>query len=480
MLPNFCTISFLGGYPGRVTTSTIILLAVNKTSASNMTKDLYFWKFKGQVPSAPANHRPRPPQDPDGLILAREEDATSAASVHAETLEPLPAGSENNNKNNNNKSIIVDRAVKTMPQLTRASADDRPLPSAKSVTPIPLAFEVINAGSRGAPTEDISNDNNNGSINLATAPTQNSRNHNQKPFPWKNVIAWALLMVMVVAGAVVGGVCGYGGCGGGEATASARTLTITNFVNSNSYLGVDLSPTGTLPEERALHWIIHDDPLHLDVSEGDALRILQRYSLLTLWFQGTTGMAWIDSTNWLTKDECSWHGIGCKLGVVTQVELWGNGLQGKLSPDLGLLSDLSVFNLNSNSNLSGSLPSEIGLWISLTYFDCSLNSISGTLSTEIGLWTSLGVLNLGYNILTGSLPSEIGLWTSLTHFDVSSNSLTGAIPETIASWPLIDNAIFDKNNFVGSVPVGICEFISGSDQFTADCELNCSCCTFCT
>ena len=78
----------------------------------------------------------------------------------------------------------------------------------------------------------------------------------------------------------------------------------------------------------------YDDPLQLNVSDdGDEFRLLQRYSLLTLWFQELdAGAAWIDSTNWLNEDECSWHGIDCKLGVVTRVNLAGNGLQGHSPP----------------------------------------------------------------------------------------------------------------------------------------------------
>jgi hypothetical protein len=84
------------------------------------------------------------------------------------------------------------------------------------------------------------------------------------------------------------------------------------------------------------------------------------------------------------------------------------------------------------------------------------------------------------NSFTGTLPSEIGLWTSLTFFAVMTNSLTGTIPETIANWTLIKYAYFNDNNFSGSMPDAICEFISAEDFLTANCELLCSCCTNCS
>jgi hypothetical protein len=217
-------------------------------------------------------------------------------------------------------------------------------------------------------------------------------------------------------------------------------------------MGVDLSPTGTSPEERALQWLINDDPLQLNVgAEGDEFRLLQRYSLLTLWFQGDTGTTWDKSTNWLTEDECTWAGITCQSGVATEINFHNNGIQGSLSPDLGLLTDLT--NLEIVEGLSGSLP------------------------LEIGLWTNLENIDVNYNLLSGSLPSEIGLWTNLQDFSVANNLLTGTIPATIANWKLIESGNFQGNDLSGSMPDGICEFFTG--PLWADCNLPCGCCTAC-
>ena len=240
-------------------------------------------------------------------------------------------------------------------------------------------------------------------------------------------------------------------------TLSTRAQNITNFIQLHSYLdGVELSPGGSLPEEQALQWLINNDPLRLTVGNdnGDEFRLLQRYSVLNLWFQSDTGTSWIDSTNWLNDDECSWTGIRCVLGVVTIILLPELGLQGTLSRDLGLLSDLTLLDLHSN-NISGSLPTEIGLWANLTYFDVSNNRLSTT------------------------LPSEIGSWANLTFFIAHHNLLTGTIPETIVNWSLIQQAWFEFNEFNGSMPNGICEFISGKDLLQADCDLACRCCTWC-
>ena len=595
-------------------------------------KDSDLPNFKDQVASVSADGRPLLPH-PDDDDATNTAAAFGEASLQVETVEPA------SHPTNSNKGRIQLAS-------TRSSADDaNPSLSATSATQLPMAVAVFgdeednSIGGNGSNT-----DNNN-----TDERTNGDHEEQQKHFYWMTA-----MIVMVVAAAVVGGVCGSGSCGGGTpveaapmlpssrdnttpspatamplfpptispadvadptpdplpaVTNSTREQSITIFINENSNMGVYLSPTGSSPEERALQWLIYEDPLQLNAgaAEADEFRLLQRYSLLTLWFQAKTGTAWSKSTNWINADECTWYRIVCNdARVVQRILLFGLQLRGTLSPDLGLLSDLTVLNLNSNS-LTGSLPSEIGLWLSMTnfnvssnfltgslpsqigswtnitYFDVSRNGyldadtgITGSLPTEIGLWTKLSKFYVEYNEFTGSLPSEIGLWTNLTHFDVYFNGLngtlpseigswaslryfsignnylsgslpseiglwtnmqvvsiynnrlngswpsemglwknvsfftsasnlftgtlpseiglwtsltlfavlrnshTGAIPETIANWTLIEFASFHENNFTGSVPDSICDFISGEDTLTANCELPCSCCTSCT
>ena len=433
-----------------------------------MVKDAaYLPDFKDQIASLPVDHRPNPPQDPDGNYIGASLGPTS---FQVGTVEPLLAET-------NSKSIILGQGFSgsISSPFTRASVEDHPSPSATAGTPIPIAFTVTNADAAENLTGNMNSRSNNDNCG-ANAMMQNNCDLRQT----RCAFAWASFTLIAIAGVVVGGICGSGGCGSDsdEIATFAHAQNITNFINSNTYMGVYLSPTGSSPEERALKWLINDDSLQLNVGvEYDEFRLLQRYSLLTLWFQGVTGTAWLDSTNWLNEDECTWAGIDCELRVVTKVNLAGIGLQGTLSFDLALLSNLALLDLNFN-NLSGSLPSEIDLWTSLTYFNIANNSLRGSLPSEIGLWTSLEALIFAFNSFTGFLPSETGLLTSLTDFDVSNNILTGTIPETIANWPLIDNAFFDNNNFAGSMPDGICEFISNSDELGADSQLPCNCCTW--
>ena len=138
-------------------------------------------EFKNQVASVPADRRPPPPRDPDGLLLAGDEAVRAAlgsASLQEETVEPVPAG--NNCKDN---SILGRSASGTL-------EDGHPTTSATTVTPIPIAFAVTDAVDADTPTG-----NSNNIINDVTTPTQNNRDPR---FLWISFACFAF------AGAAVG------------------------------------------------------------------------------------------------------------------------------------------------------------------------------------------------------------------------------------------------------------------------------------
>lgn len=310
----------------------------------------------------------------------------------------------------------------------------------------------------------------------------------KRPVVSRMTVVVSVLTMLGIAGVIACGVCrGVGGCGAFRHPSSRSSTTttifwtreqaITNWINENRYYyyrndyddeeELLLSPEGSLPEEMALSWLIYRDPLQLNAGNNatEKFRLLQRYSLLTLWFQGDTGTAWGDATNWLIdEDECTWAGIGCddtdnNVGVVTAINFFAKGMQGSISPDLGLLTDLMELDLGRNDLTGSTLPSSIGQWSNLRSF------------------------NVRFCSLSGSLPSEMGAWTNLELLDVSLNRFTGTIPESIADWKAIERASFCSNDFTGSVTEGICEAITMEQggYLYADSDLPCpsSCCTRC-
>jgi Leucine-rich repeat (LRR) protein len=132
-----------------------------------------------------------------------------------------------------------------------------------------------------------------------------------------------------------------------------------------------------------------------------------------------------------TKEECDWYGVFCDdLGIVQQVDLHGNNMNGGLPGDFWLLNNIKRIELSTNL-LSGSLPESLGT-------NCPF----------------MLVFSVADNNLGGTLPASIGDWSNLTYFAVQNNAFTGTIPSSVERWSNLQIAYYDGNDFTGSVPSG--------------------------
>ena len=69
----------------------------------------------------------------------------------------------------------------------------------------------------------------------------------------------------------------------------------------------------------------------------------------------------------------------------------------------------------SESQLSGSFPTQLGVLTALKALSLSESKLSGSIPTQIGALTALEALNLGGNHLSGSLPSQLGTLKALAY-----------------------------------------------------------------
>ena len=102
----------------------------------------------------------------------------------------------------------------------------------------------------------------------------------------------------------------------------------------------------------------------------------------------------------------------------TEVTLWGEVYSIENTTDLYL----------AYSQLTGSIPPEIGYLTNLTSLNLYSNQLIGSIPSEIGNLTNLTSLYLGYNNLSGLIPPEIGNLTNLTVLELTNNQLSGEIP----------------------------------------------------
>nr|AMM42829.1 LRR-RLK [Vernicia fordii] len=110
-------------------------------------------------------------------------------------------------------------------------------------------------------------------------------------------------------------------------------------------------------------------------------------------------------TNW-----DAWEGVTChpnKDGtalVISQIDLFSQGLKGYISDQISLLSNLVSLNLSSNS-LGGNLPSGLG-HKSLVQLDLSNNQFTGPIPESLTS-SSLQLVLLNNNLLEGRVPEEL-------------------------------------------------------------------------
>ena len=183
------------------------------------------------------------------------------------------------------------------------------------------------------------------------------------------------------------------------------------------------------------------------------------------------------------KSPCTWYGVSCSLGRVTQLDLSSNKLEGTVSfYPLASLDMLSVLKLSSNSLYVNS-TTLLQLPVGLTQLDLSsarvvglvpenlfsklpnlvsanlaLNNLTGSLPDDLLLNSDkLQVLDLSYNNLTGSI-SGLKIensCTSLVMLDLSGNNLMDSIPSSISNCTSLNTLTLSFNNLTGEIPPSI-------------------------
>jgi hypothetical protein len=151
-------------------------------------------------------------------------------------------------------------------------------------------------------------------------------------------------------------------------------------------------------------------------------------------------------------------------------------MTGTIPSSLARWTQLKKINLPSNQ-LTGSIPlAFFSAWSdTLEDFGVGFNNITGTLPSEIGLWSNIVSFDVGNNDMKGSLPTTIGLLSNLGQMLLNGNRFTGTIPTEVAKFPA-PLADFEMNDLTGSAPY--CVNQSALVEVTVDCaKVSCPCCS---
>ena len=130
----------------------------------------------------------------------------------------------------------------------------------------------------------------------------------------------------------------------------------------------------------------------------------------------------------------AWDGVtlsGSPLRV-TKLNLRDSQLTGTIPPELGGLASLAELSLGDN-RLTGPIPAWLGGLTNLQQLSLSNNQLSGPVPIWLGSLTNLRELWLYDNQLTGPIPLQLASLTNLERLSLSQNQLSGAIPTELGS-----------------------------------------------
>ena len=141
---------------------------------------------------------------------------------------------------------------------------------------------------------------------------------------------------------------------------------------SNNTQNEESQPTATQQQEQKTEQVVLD-PTATPESMTEVSIPSEELEALIALYNNTNGDSWTNNENWLNDTPCSWQGVTCENGHVTQLYLADNQLNGTIPPEIGNLTSLTSLEFNKN-NLSGNIPSEIGNLSSLTWLGFSNNN----------------------------------------------------------------------------------------------------------
>jgi len=230
-------------------------------------------------------------------------------------------------------------------------------------------------------------------------------------------------------------------------TSSSTTLPPSPRQSTIFDAFVDYGPV----HKEAFEWLLNTDEWTPSAMGSDKKHLWhERYAVATFLYS-TNVQYLVNSVFRTTNPVCQWAGVGCSNGLeVDTLEFSNSMLSGSLPTEIGILTGLSYLDI-ANNNVGGSLPSEIGFLSDLEDVMLSHNAMTGTFPSELGMIKHPWFLYADNNRFSGSLPSELGKFLGI---DLSFNDLSGNLPSDLFD-DRLSMLILNDNELTGSLPVEV-------------------------
>ncbi|KAL0375893.1 UNVERIFIED_CONTAM: putative leucine-rich repeat receptor-like protein kinase [Sesamum calycinum] len=159
---------------------------------------------------------------------------------------------------------------------------------------------------------------------------------------------------------------------------------------------------------------------------------------------------------------CGFSGpIPDTIGSLTKLQilsLKSNNFVGSIPPSIGNLSDLYLLDLTDNK-LTGPIPVSkestpgLDMLFKAGHFHLGMNQLSGEIPPQL-FSSNLTLIHLllENNQLTGSIPSSLGLVQDLEVVRLDRNSLSGSVPENLRNLLRVQELFLANNKLTGPLP----------------------------
>ena len=169
----------------------------------------------------------------------------------------------------------------------------------------------------------------------------------------------------------------------------------------------------------------------------------------------------------------AWDGVtlsGSPLQV-TSLVLSDSQLTGTIPPELGNLNNLERLNLTRNQ-LTGDIPPELSLLTNVQLLALGGNQLTGPIPTWLVNITNLEELYLWGNQFTGAIPPELGNLPGLVKLGLGENRLTGEIPTELGSLAKLERLSLSENQLTGPIPAELGSLVNLRELWLNDNQLS--------